>query len=104
MDKSKIANLATERDGKTIKANSLCATCNHVAICVFCINANQPVVFCEEFESSDAPQIRLYGVGEPVVENSIEIKKTGLCANCDNISECGFSKINEEVFYCEEYV
>ncbi len=104
MDKSKVANLTNERDGKTIKADSLCATCNNVAICVYNGQANQPVIFCEEFEASDAPQIRLYGVGEAVAEKSIEINKIGLCVNCDNIATCSYSKANEEVVYCEEYV
>ena len=104
MDKSKIGSLTSETRGKTIGADSLCATCNHVAICVFCERANQPVIFCEEFESSEAPQIRLYDVGEAGIEKSIDINKTGLCVNCENITECNYSKLNEEVLYCEEYV
>ncbi len=104
MDKSKVANLTNKRDGKTIKADSLCATCNDVAICVYNGQANQPVIFCEEFEASDAPQIRLYGVGEAVVEKSIEISTTGLCLNCDNNAACNFTRENGAVFHCEEYV
>lgn len=104
MDKSKIGNLTTETQGKSIKADSLCATCNDVAICAYNGQANQPVIFCEEFESSDAPQIRLYGVGEAVAEIPVEINKTGLCLNCDNIASCSYSKANEEVVHCEEYV
>ncbi|HHI03027.1 MAG TPA: hypothetical protein ENL22_05860 [candidate division Zixibacteria bacterium] len=104
MDRSKIRSSATETRAKTIGADSLCATCNHVAICVFCERANQPVIFCEEFEASDAPQIRLYGIGETTVEKPVEIDRTGLCVNCENIAECSYSKLNEEVLYCEEYV
>ncbi|MCP4706282.1 MAG: hypothetical protein GY865_16925 [candidate division Zixibacteria bacterium] len=104
MDKSKVTNLTTERDGKTIKADSLCATCNDVAICSYIDQTNQPVIFCEEFESSDAPQIRLYGVGEAVAEKSIDISSPGLCVNCENISACNYSKENTPVLHCEEYV
>jgi len=104
MDKLKVTNLTTERDGKTIKADSLCATCNDVAICSYIDGANQPVIFCEEFESSDAPQIRLYGVGEEITEKPVDISSPGLCVNCDNIAVCGYLKENKPVFHCEEYV
>ena len=104
MNKSKVGSLTTETKGKAIGANSLCATCNHVAICAYCERANQPVIFCEEFEASDAPQIRLYGVGEAIVEKSVDINKTGLCVNCGNVAECNYAKLNEVVLYCEEYV
>ncbi len=104
MDNSKIENLTSELKGKTIDADSLCATCNHKTICVFCQQADQKVIFCEEFEASDAPQIRLLGAGEVNVEKTIDVNRTGLCVNCDNISECNYSRLNEEVFHCEEYV
>lgn len=104
MNKSRIERLTTETKEQTIGADSICATCNHVAICVFCGPTNQPVIFCEEFEASDAPQIRLYGVGEAIVEKPVEKNRAGLCVNCENISECSYSRVNEEVFHCEEYV
>ena len=104
MKKSKIDSFVSKIEGKDIGADSICATCNHVAICAFCERANQPVIFCEEFEATDAPQIRLYGVGETVSGKSVETNNVGICSNCDNIGCCNFSKENEAVFHCEEYV
>lgn len=104
MEKSKIGSLSSEKGRKTIGADSLCATCNHIATCVFCQQADQKVIFCEEFEASDAPQIRLLGAGEVNIEKTVEVNRVGLCVNCDNISKCNYSRLNEEVLYCEEYV
>ncbi len=103
MDKSKNGNLTSKTRGKTIKANSLCATCNDVAICVFCERANHPVTFCEEFKANDAPQIRLYGTGEISVEKLVDTNKTGLCVNCENVPICVYSKPDYKKTYCLEY-
>ena len=104
MDKAKVAAGAKETQERNIGSDSLCSTCNYIASCSFRNRSNNPVIYCEEFEASDAPQVRLLSAGKDTYEpEPIKVSPTGLCINCDNIVGCKYAKVNEGVWHCEEY-
>ncbi len=83
----------------------LCITCNHVADCAYIRNNKQPVVFCEEFDST-VPTVKEEEVAEhfpTVAEMSEWDEYKGLCLNCENRKDCAIRNKEIGVWHCEEY-
>lgn len=95
--------------------NDICATCNHLKICVNQHKRIRPVWFCEEFD--DYVPAEKIKVKIPVQKSkpkdkyqiSSDKKNTqsqtlkGLCVDCENRDNCSLKKTNGGVWHCEEY-
>lgn len=77
----------------------LCSTCTHSAGCALQNNPEQPVLFCEEFDSSPL------AIEPPVSvpKGSASDGNLGLCANCDKRRFCNFLRPEGGTWHCEEY-
>ncbi|MCE5334792.1 MAG: hypothetical protein LLG06_09380 [Desulfobacteraceae bacterium] len=84
----------------------LCSTCNSSSFCNFRRDTQQPVLFCEEFDSTVAtirlvPQIAKRSVVQDPIAGTNG--RMGLCINCDKNEECTFRGSEGGVWHCEEY-
>ncbi len=92
----------------------ICTTYNDGPTCVRQKYHGQPVWYCEEFDSCAPPaakDIVNKSVLEPVSalrdskEKELESAKySGLCINCGDRKICTFSKLELEIWQCNEYV
>ncbi|MBN1636001.1 MAG: hypothetical protein JW920_05775 [Deltaproteobacteria bacterium] len=93
----------------------LCSTCKYLSKCVFRSVSAQPVLFCEEFETTEPSRtLRVNNMSPPVndpaiyrradvTEQSPAIFK-GLCSDCIHRYSCSLSKSESGVWHCEEYM
>lgn len=87
-----------------IKAQGLCATCIHADDCIFLQNAEEPILYCEEFDSGLAPVAPHKSAEKTEAAEPVENQKfKGLCVNCENRHSCTFPKPESGVWHCEEY-
>ncbi len=75
----------------------LCTTCMHSEGCMY--SKNEPVVFCEEFEITSAPSLRIVTERKEHEPSAL----LGLCSNCANSESCSFPRPETGVWHCEEY-
>lgn len=87
-----------------IKAQGLCATCIHAGDCIFLQSAEEPILYCEEFDSGLTP-VSAHKPAEKAeaVQPKEDHGLKGLCVNCDNRHTCTFPKPESGVWHCEEY-
>ena len=89
------------------EATGLCVTCSHLPACSFRKPSQQPVVFCEEFDSgvaaapAEEAQEQTAGVTEEQMKVWDEYK--GLCSNCETRENCAIRNAEVGVWHCEEY-
>ncbi len=92
---------------KKTPLSGLCTTCAHSAGCGYRSRHNQPVIWCEEFESISAPLIEEASLTAEKGPTATEIhewdKYKGLCVNCDNRETCQIRDKEIGVWHCEEY-
>ena len=84
----------------------LCRTCAHASGCGYLRNPEQPVVFCEEFDSTTLPMVAdaQPEAAAPTAEDMRlwDVYK-GLCVNCDMRESCAIRKPETGIWHCEEY-
>ncbi|MEO0071407.1 MAG: hypothetical protein ABIK39_04925 [candidate division WOR-3 bacterium] len=87
--------------------SGLCSTCSHSHGCGYRLRQSQPVVWCEEFESTSVPFVEETQSGmaqAPTVAEMHEWDKyKGLCVNCENRDSCQIRNKEIGVWHCEEY-
>ena len=93
------------------RVGGLCSTCIHAAGCALNTFPQEPVLFCEEFDS------RLSSAGESPAGSQKPVRSdkhdadtvkqaerwAGLCINCLHRDNCRLSRSDGGVWYCEEY-
>ncbi len=84
----------------------LCRTCGHAPDCGYIRNPEQPVVFCEEFDSSTLPMVEDTQPDAPAptaADMRLWDEYKGLCVNCDMRETCAIRKPETGIWHCEEY-
>jgi hypothetical protein len=84
----------------------LCQTCDHASTCGYIRNAEQPVMFCEEFDSSTLPMVadaQLEAPAPTAADMRLWDEYKGLCVNCDMRETCAIRKPETGIWHCEEY-
>ena len=81
----------------------LCSTCNSGSICTRRKDITLPVLFCEEFDDSTAPEEEDWPVAVPEDEETALDTARGLCCNCENRDLCTLQDSPGGVWHCEEY-
>ncbi len=86
--------------------SGLCQTCDHASTCGYIRNAEQPVMFCEEFDSSALPMVadaQLEAPAPTAADMRLWDEYKGLCVNCDMRETCAIRKPETGIWHCEEY-
>lgn len=80
-------------------------TCNHALTCSFRRNPDQPVIFCDEFDSYTPPVTEdISSEPAPTLNDLNEWDQyKGLCVNCENRKDCAIRDKEIGVWHCEEY-
>ena len=80
--------------------NDLCSNCLHNNLCSHRSNEFEMVNVCEEhvIEKSEGKVFSL----ENDIGHSLEID-LGLCANCENLTDCVLPEKVRKIMQCEEY-
>jgi len=87
-----------------IQAQGLCVTCIHADDCIFLQSAQEPILYCEEFDSGLTPvSPHKPAKKAQAVETKEDHGLKGLCVNCENRQTCTFQKPESGVWHCEEY-
>jgi len=84
----------------------LCRTCGHAPDCGYVRNSEQPVVFCEEFDSSTLPMVedaQPDALAPTAADMRLWDEYKGLCMNCDTRETCAIRKPETGIWHCEEY-
>jgi hypothetical protein len=84
----------------------LCQTCDHASNCGYVRSSEQPVVFCEEFDSSALPMVadaQLEAPAPTAADMRLWDEYKGLCVNCDMRETCAIRKPETGIWHCEEY-
>jgi len=84
----------------------LCQTCDHASACGYIRNPEQPVVFCEEFDSTTLPMVADAPSEAPAptaADMRLWDEYKGLCVNCDMRETCAIRKPETGIWHCEEY-
>ena len=95
-----------KREPQVPKFEGLCQTCNHAADCGYIRNVEQPVVFCEEFDSFNPPTVEERPSEAPApttADMRLWDEYKGLCVNCDMRETCAIRKPETGIWHCEEY-
>jgi hypothetical protein len=87
----------------------LCCACTYKAKCMDHGTAENPKLFCEQFDSGEfTPHIRKKSDNGSArshrfdqANHSDEVG--GLCANCENRSNCTIARPEGHIWHCEEY-
>jgi hypothetical protein len=85
----------------------LCLSCNHALGCTSSRRSNSPVLYCEEFDSSDTLHSELISplaVQPPSHGQIPSAGLLGLCSNCERRATCTLPKAEGGVWHCEEYI
>ncbi|MEO0004989.1 MAG: hypothetical protein ABIK47_05540 [candidate division WOR-3 bacterium] len=102
----KLSKLARQKAKESPRGDlGICATCNNLSHCGYRKDNKQPVVFCEEFDST-VPTVTEEVVLEhfPTPEEMSEWDEyKGLCINCENRKDCAIRNREIGVWHCEEY-
>jgi hypothetical protein len=89
---------------KIEKYFGLCETCEHDATCMLRRSAQLKIIQCEEF-STQPTAAKISSVpNETLLSDAPEYTRMGLCANCLNVTDCGFPNARQGVLQCEEYL
>jgi hypothetical protein len=95
------------KSGQPIEKTGLCVTCVRRAECAYPRNTDQPVVFCEEFDSQLPADVAEETQPEAAVITEEQMKVwdeyKGLCVNCDSRENCAIRNAEIGVWHCEEY-
>ena len=97
------------KNQKGAKALGLCENCKSKGGCGYLHDANEPIQFCEEYETEEtAPKRKLSLVKNDEMkaqDNSDKAaqKFKGLCVNCEKRDSCTLPKSKGGVWHCEEY-
>ncbi len=88
-----------------IEYEGICPSCENLPLCSFTRSSRIPVTFCEEFAIGGTTKIKK---NEEKQKDEVEEKAhserfKGLCAMCDNASDCSFPKDEAGIWHCEEY-
>ncbi|MBN2323355.1 MAG: hypothetical protein JXQ30_06440 [Spirochaetes bacterium] len=92
-----------------IKPKGLCSTCASYPGCIFCINRNTPIQYCEEYtdteplSGSDVVERKTTVYAGDGIDISEEGRFKGLCVNCSKNRSCLYAKLKGGVWHCEEY-
>ena len=84
----------------------LCQTCDHAPTCGYIRETEQPVVFCEEFDSSALPMVadaQPEAAAPTAADMRLWDEYKGLCVNCDMRETCAIRKPETGIWHCEEY-
>lgn len=80
----------------------LCTTCKNGPTCMFLNGVSRQILHCEEFQvSQEEVEKQVNTFLENNKEPKTEIK--GLCATCENLSECSYNKPESGIWHCEDY-
>ena len=84
----------------------LCQTCAHASACGYIRSPEQPVVFCEEFDSTTLPtveEVQPLAAAPTAEDMRLWDEYKGLCVNCDMRETCAIRKPETGIWHCEEY-
>jgi hypothetical protein len=84
----------------------LCRTCARASDCGYIRSPQEPVVFCEEFDSSMLPMVEEAQSEAPAptaADMQMWDEYKGLCVNCDMRETCAIRKPETGIWHCEEY-
>jgi len=93
-------------------SQDICSTCIKVESCFLQVQSNQPVLFCEEFDSYLPPiesaidietSSIAYNQSKFEFSHNVSNQLEGLCSNCENHGTCIFQKQEGGIWQCEEY-
>ena len=93
-----------ERMPKIQKYFGLCETCEHDATCMLRRSAQLKIIQCEEFSIQPTAAKTCAPPDETRISDALEDARLGLCANCLNVTDCGFPNARQGVVQCEEYL
>ncbi|MCX6826174.1 MAG: hypothetical protein NTV06_02735 [candidate division Zixibacteria bacterium] len=91
----------------------LCSTCDNTTVCVYREAQSGAVLQCEEYSQiassvdslSQDQALRFSQRREPVnIETIDRLALKGLCINCEEKGSCTFSRPDEDIWHCEEYL
>jgi hypothetical protein len=94
----------SERMPKIQKYFGLCETCEHDATCMLRRSAQLKIIQCEEFSTQPTAAKIKTSQNEVLLSDAPEYARMGLCANCLNVTGCGFPNARQGVLQCEEYL
>ncbi len=83
----------------------ICASCRHMATCIYMKELPRPVLSCDLFEGHAVQKSEAVprNAGNGRLPRSNPRKFTGLCASCQKIETCIYPKPEGGVWHCEEY-
>lgn len=86
----------------------ICANCNHINECSFRQKSNNPVWFCDQYDSftkvKDQTTNSEQSQNKYLVETETETYNfKGLCVNCEKRFGCVYAKTNGGIWHCNEY-
>jgi hypothetical protein len=79
--------------------NDLCSNCLHKNFCSHRSNEFETVNVCEEHVIGKS-KMKIFSIND--VGQSLDIT-LGLCANCENLTDCILPEKGKEIMECEEY-
>jgi hypothetical protein len=98
--------VTVKREPEKRVPQGLCRTCGHAPDCGYIRNSEQPVVFCEEFDSSTLPMAedtQPEASAPTAADMRLWDEYKGLCMNCDTRETCAIRKPETGIWHCEEY-
>jgi hypothetical protein len=98
------APAAASRTTAYAKELGICQTCNHQPRCLFARAARRPIMFCDEFDNTDATQSApAASQPRPSGHTTGQGPEPGLCVNCDTRLDCNHREPGTTVHECEEH-
>ena len=94
----------SERMPKSQKYIGLCETCEHDATCMLRRSTQLKIIQCEEFSTQPTAAKVSAATNETLLSDASVYTRMGLCANCLNVTDCGFPNARQGVLQCEEYL
>jgi hypothetical protein len=92
-----------EKSQSATPEGGLCLTCTKAPDCALRQTDNTPKIFCEDFDDQAVTvKEEIYQTSQKEKKDEPQLK--GLCSTCDLRLTCNFTKPEEGIWHCEEYI